>query len=103
MSVNNCLVFLPSSIFQAVEPDLSKLGEDVLSDAIFDYITDAERNLPYLRGNGRDAFGKPRSELVVTEGWRKLQDFGIEKGYVIDPLTMVPIWDTGLYAIVLLL
>lgn len=73
-------MFLPPSVFKAVEPDLSKLGDDVLSDTIFNYVTDAEKNLPYLRGNGRDAFGKPKSELVVTEGWRKLQDFGIEKG-----------------------
>jgi hypothetical protein len=43
-------------------------------------VTDAERSQPYLRGNGRDAFGKPKSELVVTEGWRKLQDFGLQQG-----------------------
>lgn len=54
-------------------------------------MTDSEKNQPYLRGNGRDAFGKPKSELVVTEGWRKLQDFGFEKGLVVilhpmDPL-----------------
>jgi hypothetical protein len=43
-------------------------------------VTDAERSQPYLLGNGRDAFGRHKSELVVTEGWRKLQDFGLQQG-----------------------
>jgi hypothetical protein len=67
-------------VFRNVEPEIAQLSDDVLSPSIFDWITDAEKNLPYLRGNGRDSFGKSKSELVVTEGWRKLQDFGIEKG-----------------------
>ncbi|KAK3686040.1 hypothetical protein B0T22DRAFT_492853 [Podospora appendiculata] len=75
-------LFLPSSLLEQVEPEIAQLGHDVLSPQIFDWVTDAERNLPYLRGNGRDAFGKPRSELVVTEGWKRLQDFGFEKGMV---------------------
>jgi len=73
-------VFLPSSILEKVGPEIEQLGQDVLSQQIFDWITDAEKNQPYLRGSGRDAFGKPKSELVVTEGWKKLQDFGLEKG-----------------------
>ncbi|OIW23661.1 acyl-CoA dehydrogenase/oxidase C-terminal [Coniochaeta ligniaria NRRL 30616] len=75
-------LFLPSGVRESVEPDLARFGDSVLSPAIFNWITDAERNLPYIRGNGRGAFGKPRSELVVTEGWRKLQDFGIQNGVV---------------------
>lgn len=67
-----------------IEPELSVLGKRVLSQDIFDAITDSERNLPYLRGSGRDAFGQPRADsLVVTEGWTKLQNFGIENGYVL--------------------
>ena len=38
--------------------------------------------MPYLKGGGRDVFGKKTSELVVGEGWRNLQDFGIASGYV---------------------
>lgn len=65
---------------------MSRLGDDVLSQQVLDWVTDAERNQPYLRGNGRDAFGKPRSELVVTEGWRKLQEFGFKNGSVCPSL-----------------
>jgi hypothetical protein len=73
-------VFLPSGVFRTVEQEIAQLCDDVLSRSIFDWITDAEKNLPHLRGNGRDSFGKPKSELVVTEGWRNLQEFGIGKG-----------------------
>jgi hypothetical protein len=75
-------VFLPHSLLEAVGPEIAELGEQVLSQEIFDWVTDAEKNQPYLRGSGRDAFGKPKSELVVTEGWRKLQGFGFKKGFV---------------------
>lgn len=75
-------MFLPSSIIETVEPDIARFGDDVLAPAIFDWITDSERNLPYVRGSGRDALGKPKSELVVAEGWRRLQDFGIQNGVV---------------------
>ena len=54
----------------------------MLADHVFGWITDAERNKPYLKGGGRDAFGRPTSELVTGEGWRQLQDFGIRKGFV---------------------
>ncbi|KAB5525751.1 hypothetical protein GE09DRAFT_1152512 [Coniochaeta sp. 2T2.1] len=75
-------LFLPSSVLHTVEPDITKFGDDVLSPAIFDWVTDAERNLPYIRGSGRDAFGKPKSELIVAEGWKKLQEFGISNGVI---------------------
>ncbi|KAK1760536.1 hypothetical protein QBC47DRAFT_367412 [Echria macrotheca] len=75
-------LFLPHSLLEAVGPEIAELGEQVLSQEIFDWITDSEKNQPYLRGSGRDAFGKPKSELVVGEGWRKLQEFGFKKGVV---------------------
>ncbi|KXX76927.1 putative acyl-CoA dehydrogenase AidB [Madurella mycetomatis] len=75
-------LFLPRSILDQISPEAARLGDEVLSQQVFDWVTDAERNQPYLRGSGRDAFGKPKSELVVGEGWRKLQDFGFEKGVV---------------------
>ncbi|KAK3944103.1 hypothetical protein QBC46DRAFT_280412 [Diplogelasinospora grovesii] len=87
-------VFLPPSILSSVSPGLRKFGEEVLDQQIFDWVTDAERNLPYLRGNGRDAFGRPLkstgSELVTTEGWRKLQECGFRNGVIATG------YDTGL-------
>ncbi|KAK4152914.1 acyl-CoA dehydrogenase/oxidase [Chaetomidium leptoderma] len=75
-------LFLPQPLQDQISPEATELGDEVLSQQIFDWVTDAEKSQPYLRGSGRDAFGKPRSELIVTEGWRKLQDFGFQKGFV---------------------
>ncbi|EGO60324.1 hypothetical protein NEUTE1DRAFT_75270 [Neurospora tetrasperma FGSC 2508] len=75
-------LYLPPSLLEKVTPEISRLGDAVLSQQIFDWITDAERNTPYLRGSGRDAFGRPKQELIVTEGWRKLQEFGFANGVV---------------------
>ncbi|CAK7267363.1 hypothetical protein SEPCBS119000_002510 [Sporothrix epigloea] len=73
---------IPKDLRRQVEPELAQLGEDVLAPHIFELVTDAERNLPYLRGNGRNALGRPGSELVTGEGWRGLQAFGMERGIV---------------------
>lgn len=74
-------MFVPATIISLVEAELSTLGDKVLAPEIFDAVTDAERNVPYLRGGGRDAFGRPTSDaLVVTEGWTKLQNFGLQHG-----------------------
>ncbi|KAK2015333.1 very-long-chain acyl-CoA dehydrogenase [Colletotrichum eremochloae] len=75
-------LFLPSHVIDRVEVGLAQFGQDILSDRVFSWVTDSERNRPYLKGNGRDAFGRPTSELVVGEGWRGLQDFGIRNGIV---------------------
>jgi hypothetical protein len=74
-------VFVPRGIFVKVEDDIVQLCDDALKPQIFDWVTDAERNQPYISGSGRDAFGRLiSSKLVVSEGWRKLQDVGFEKG-----------------------
>lgn len=75
-------MFLPSQIAAAARDEVSHLGEEVISERIFSWITDAERNKPYLKGSGRDAFGNWTGELVTSEGWRQLQKFGIEKGMI---------------------
>ncbi|RYC61506.1 hypothetical protein CHU98_g4723 [Xylaria longipes] len=74
-------LFLPADIARTVAPEITSLGDEVLKQHIFDWVTDAEKNQPYITGGGRNAFGQPVStKLVVTEGWRKLQSFSIEKG-----------------------
>lgn len=74
-------LLLPSSLQAKLESELLDLGDKALSSSVFDAITDSEKNLPYLRGGGRDAFGSPRSDsLVVTQGWTYLQDLGIKHG-----------------------
>ncbi|KAI2643577.1 very-long-chain acyl-CoA dehydrogenase [Xylaria nigripes] len=76
-------LFLPSDIARAVAPEIERLGDEVLQPHIFSWVTDSEKNTPYVVGGGRDAFGRPvGTKLIVTEGWRKLQAFSVEKGLV---------------------
>lgn len=65
-----------------VRGEVAQLGEDVLSGQVSAWVTDAEKNTPYLAGHGRDIFGKTTPKLVVGEGWRSLQAFGIARGIV---------------------
>ncbi|KOS20155.1 putative acyl-CoA dehydrogenase AidB [Escovopsis weberi] len=75
-------LFLPKELAAECEPEVAKLGDEVLSDRVFAWVTDAERNKPYLKGSGRDSFGRWVGEIVTSEGWRELQRFGISKGIV---------------------
>ena len=73
-------VFLPTKILSNTSHDLSRLGNEVISKKIFDWVTDAERNTPYLSGDGRNAYGQRTDELVTSEGWRNLQEMGLREG-----------------------
>jgi hypothetical protein len=73
---------VPGDVAKAAAPEIKCLGDEVLEPHIFDWVADAEKNQPYVTGGGRNAFGQPVStKLVVSEGWKKLQDFSIERGY----------------------
>ncbi|KAK6864999.1 hypothetical protein PG990_005565 [Apiospora arundinis] len=75
-------LFLPPIILEQVSSEIEKTGEEALQPHVFACVTDAERNLPYVLGSGKDAFGQPvSSELVVSEGWRTLQSLGFIKGF----------------------
>ncbi|KAH7149460.1 acyl-CoA dehydrogenase/oxidase [Dactylonectria estremocensis] len=75
-------LFLSAEVARKVEAEVADLGSEVLSDQVFTWITDAEHNKPYLKGSGRDAFGKWKGDLVTGEGWRGLQEFGLAHGIV---------------------
>ncbi|KAH0599908.1 hypothetical protein MHUMG1_02698 [Metarhizium humberi] len=76
------IVFLSAEVASKAGGEVSSFGQDVISDQIFTWVTDSEHNKPYLKGSGRDAFGKWKGELITGEGWRSLQDFGLSKGMV---------------------
>ena len=72
-------MFLPAPVFDLIKPDLERFGERVLSKQVMDWIGDAERNSPFLRGSGYDSFGKRTDELVTGEGWKQLQAMSIRE------------------------
>ncbi|KAG6026966.1 hypothetical protein E4U19_002334 [Claviceps sp. Clav32 group G5] len=82
-SVKRCFnSFLSRQVISQAGPEVLSLGKNVLSDQVFAWVTDAERNEPYIKGSGRDAFGHWKGDLVTDEGWRNLKDFSIAKGMV---------------------
>lgn len=78
------IVFIPEDVLRGEVPEIEQLCDEALSPQVLDWVADAERNQPYISGSGKNAFGKPvSSRLVLTEGWRRLQERGFEKGYVL--------------------
>ncbi|KAJ6789647.1 hypothetical protein PWT90_10298 [Aphanocladium album] len=75
-------LFLSQNVASQTHDEVAALGQDVLSDQVFTWVSDAYRNLPYLKGDGRSSFGHHTGELVTGEGWRELQNMGISKGIV---------------------
>jgi hypothetical protein len=74
------VVFLPSKTINSTAHDLSRFGDEVISKKILDWVTDAERNTPHLRGSGRNSVGQRTDELITSEGWRNLQEMGLKEG-----------------------
>ena len=73
-------VFLSPDVIAKTKAEVAALGDQVLSEQVFAWVTDAEHNTPRLKGSGRDSFGHWKGELVTTEGWRNLQAMGLAKG-----------------------
>lgn len=77
-------LFVPRDVLAQVSPELSALGAAVLTPEILGHVTNAEKNPPYLDGDGFNSFGVPKDSaaLVTSPGWRALQDFGLANGVV---------------------
>lgn len=75
-------LFLPHKIINSTTIDFSRFGDEVISKKVLDWVTDAERNTPHVRGYGRNALGRRTDELITSEGWRKLQELGLREGIV---------------------
>lgn len=75
-------LFVPAQVLQGASPEIEQLCDETLSPQVLEWVTDAEKNQPYISGGGKNAFGRPvDTKLVVTEGWKKLQDRGFENGF----------------------
>jgi hypothetical protein len=49
-----------------------------LDKQIFEWVEDAETNLPYVIP--QDLFGHQKNRLVTSQGWNNLKAFGIREG-----------------------
>lgn len=73
--------FVPKDVLvQASQQELTSLGEKVVSDEVFEWVAEAERNLPYIVH--QDTFGNYVNKLVTSYGWKKLKEFSAEQGII---------------------
>ncbi|CAK9781810.1 acyl-CoA dehydrogenase [Cutaneotrichosporon oleaginosum] len=76
-------LFLPPKLAATLQPKLRSFAADVITPQIYDWIANAEHDLPYIAGSGFTAFGSPKpNSLVTSDGWKQLQAFGLREGIV---------------------
>ena len=75
--------YVPESVKSSISNDLSIFGEVVLSPKILRWAADAESHPPEV--HTQNSWGHKTNDLVTSEGWRRLQDFGISEGIVAIP------------------
>ncbi|KAJ5143457.1 uncharacterized protein N7515_002244 [Penicillium bovifimosum] len=68
--------YLPSATLKSVQPHLTQLGAEAVSEQIREWSGDAERNVPYVKSH--NVWGKryDYDRLVTTEGWKQLGKWG---------------------------
>ncbi|KAK3721781.1 hypothetical protein LTR37_002946 [Vermiconidia calcicola] len=74
--------YLPTSVLDELQPRLEKFGEEAVSDRINEWISNAEREPPYVKT--RNVWGEnyAHDRLVTSEGWKRLGEWGISNGVV---------------------
>lgn len=50
----------------------------MISPQVFQWIKDAETNIPYIER--QDLWGNTKNELITSDGWKRLKDFGVSEG-----------------------
>lgn len=70
-------LFLSPEIKKRAESELSTLSDAVISEQVFEWISEAERCPPYIRH--WDAYGEKKDELVTSQGWKYLWQLGISQ------------------------
>ncbi|CAG8933676.1 unnamed protein product [Penicillium salamii] len=68
--------YLPSTTLQSVQPHLTRLGAEAISEQVREWSGDAERNVPYVKSH--NVWGKryDYDRLITTEGWKQLGKWG---------------------------
>lgn len=69
---------MSSSVLAEAKPELEALGDKVLQPHVFEWMADAELNLPYVVH--QDVFGHASNKLITSAGWKNLKKMGIEEG-----------------------
>ncbi|KAL4919264.1 hypothetical protein BDW62DRAFT_217105 [Aspergillus aurantiobrunneus] len=74
--------YLPKHHLQTLTPQLTRLGEEAVSEQIREWSADAERNQPYVKGHNVWGERYGVDKLVTSEGWKRLGRWGAGHGVV---------------------
>ncbi|THC90492.1 hypothetical protein EYZ11_010038 [Aspergillus tanneri] len=74
--------YLPSSTLGQVQPHLTQLGAEAISDQVREWSADAERNQPYVKSHNVWGERYDYDRLVTAEGWKQLGKWGARHGVV---------------------
>lgn len=72
--------YLPPAIYSKLHPRLERFGAEAVSDQVSEWISNAEKQPPYVKT--RNIWGEkyPADRLVTSEGWKRLGDWGVRNG-----------------------
>jgi hypothetical protein len=72
--------YLPEPVLDRVLPQLNTFGQEAVSDRVNEWISNAERQQPYVKT--RNVWGEKYSHdrLVTSQGWKELGKWGAKNG-----------------------
>ena len=82
--------YLPPGILQAVEPQLTKFASEAISDEVYEWISNAEREQPYVKTRNVWGAQYPFDRLVTSNGWKQLGKWGSRNGYACLHKYLIP-------------
>ncbi|KAJ5115481.1 hypothetical protein NUU61_001240 [Penicillium alfredii] len=68
--------YLPSDILHSVEPHLTQLGAEAVSERVREWSADAERYQPYVKSYNVWGRRYDYDRLITSEGWKQLGKWG---------------------------
>ena len=74
--------YLPNDVLKAVMPDLARLAEEASSEQVMAWISNAEKQQPYVKNHNAWGARYDVDKLVTSEGWKSLRRWGAQNGYV---------------------
>ena len=73
--------YLPPTILSIVEPRLVKFAEEAVSNEIYEWISNAEKEQPYVKTRNVWGARYAYDRLVTSHGWKQLGKWGAKNGY----------------------
>lgn len=77
--------YVPPKVLNVVEPRLTKFAGEAISDEVYEWISNAEREQPYVKTRNVWGARYPFDRLVTSHGWKQLGKWGARNGYVHVP------------------